>query len=365
MTNFRLLSRTRQGTEYTCGPSALQAVLRYWGKDVEEKRLAKLLKTTSKVGTYPEAIASGARSLGFWAEAKDGLTLDEVRKFTAKGQPMIALAQVWRSQRSAKKSVEDEWDSGHYIVVLGVDRNNVYFQDPYVLMSKAFVPRKLFEAHWHHAMGGDVENEPKLRRVGIFIRGDKPAKRRPVDGATTSAFDFRKLGSLNLIVMQFAGYLLPYDFMTDLRDIWASGQVRPNAFILLRKDKNGAVSGMQGGRVEGADEVAATNALFAAIASQSLGGPETARSKVETALKAAATGDFGLSASDIKGVARKLPRDHSAVVVLVENVWERKLREAAEKYKGAIVSQRLVSAAAVAKAMGKVAAIGRRTTQRR
>jgi len=364
MSNFRLLSRTRQGTEYTCGPSALQAVLRYWGREVEESRLAKLLKTTSAVGTYPEAIAGGARSLGFWAEAKDGLTLDEVRRFTAKGHPMIALAQVWRSQKTARESVEDEWDSGHYIVVLGVDRNNVYFQDPYVLMSKAFVPRKVFEAHWHHSMGGDVENEPKLRRVGIFIRGDKPAKSGSVDGATT-AIDFRKLGSLNLIVMQFAGYLLPYDFMTELRGIWASGQVRPNAFILLRKDKSGAVSGMQGGRVEGTDDVATTNALFAAIASQSLGGPETAPSKVRTALDAAAKGDFGLSASDIKGIARKLPRDHSAVVVLVENVWERKLRESAAKYKGAIVSQRLVSSAAVAKAMSKLTAIGRRTTGRR
>jgi hypothetical protein len=232
-------------------------------------------------------------------------------------------------------------------------------------MSKAFVPRKLFEAHWHHAMGGDVENEPKLRQVGIFIRGDKPAKSHPVDGATTSVIDFRKLGSLNLIVMQFAGFLLPYDFMTELRDIWASGHVRPNAFILLRKDKSGAVSGMQGGRVEGADDVAATNALFAAIASRSMGGPETAPSKVNAALKAAARGDFGLSASDIKGIARKLPRGRSAVVVLVENVWERKLMEAAAKHKGAIVGQRLVSSTTVAKAMGKVSATGRRMAKRR
>ena len=103
MTNFRLLSRSRQSTEYTCGPSALQAVLRYWGKDVAEEKLAELCKTTSEVGTYPEDLVRGAQALGFKANAKANLTLDEVEKFTAKGHPMIALAQVWLSQSSAKE----------------------------------------------------------------------------------------------------------------------------------------------------------------------------------------------------------------------------------------------------------------------
>ena len=31
MNNFRLLKRTRQTTEYSCGASALQSVLAYWG----------------------------------------------------------------------------------------------------------------------------------------------------------------------------------------------------------------------------------------------------------------------------------------------------------------------------------------------
>ena len=92
MKNFRLLSRTRQSTDYTCGPSALQAVLSYWGRDVEENDLAVLLGTTSAVGTFPEDIARGARTLGFDAEVKEGLTLDEVQSRTANGEPMIALA---------------------------------------------------------------------------------------------------------------------------------------------------------------------------------------------------------------------------------------------------------------------------------
>ena len=33
MKQFRLLTRTRQITEYSCGACALQAVMSYWGKD--------------------------------------------------------------------------------------------------------------------------------------------------------------------------------------------------------------------------------------------------------------------------------------------------------------------------------------------
>ena len=56
---------------------------------------------------------------------------------------MIALAQVWRSPRNATASVQDEWDNGHYIVVLAVDKDYVYFQDPYVRMSSVRAAKSL------------------------------------------------------------------------------------------------------------------------------------------------------------------------------------------------------------------------------
>ena len=293
---FRLLTRTRQVTEYSCGACALQAVLSYWGRDVDETDLMKLLHTTSEEGTYPEDIVSGARALGFEAEAKDNLTLDEVAQFTANGDPMIALAQVWRSEKNSPASVADDWDNGHYIVVLGVDQDYVYFQDPYARMSKAFMPRKTFVEHWHQVMGGDHEKNPKLMQLGIFVRGKKPAEREAGRGFSLAALDFQKFGSLNLIITQFPRVLLPYDFLHELKDIWADGSIRPVAYIFLRKDKDGNVSGMEGSHLGEDDDVAAINAVIAALASRSVGSPELARSKAETAVRAAAAGDFGLSA---------------------------------------------------------------------
>lgn len=233
---------------------------------------------------------------------------------------MIALAQVWLSAKGlGGKSVEDEWDSGHYIVVLGVDKGYVYFQDPYAMMSKAFLLRKAFEAHWRQIMGSTRANQPRLRHVGIFVRGRKPAKPAKTRKAALSRLDLGDMGSLNLTIMEFPGALMPYDFLDELRDVWNSGHVRPNAFIMLRKDKSGAIAGMEGGRVMGDSDIAATNAILAAIAANRTGRAASMRSRVEKAIEAAERGDFGLPMADIKAITKKLRRDRSAIIILFEN----------------------------------------------
>ena len=59
MSQFRLLTRARQVTEYSCGACALQAVFSYWGTSVSEEELMQVLDTTSEDGTYPEILSAG------------------------------------------------------------------------------------------------------------------------------------------------------------------------------------------------------------------------------------------------------------------------------------------------------------------
>jgi predicted double-glycine peptidase len=356
MQYFRLLTRTRQSTDYSCGASALQAVLSYWGKEIEELELMKLLNTNSDVGTYPENIVHGARSLGFRAHMKDHVSLDEVRRFTADGKPAIALAQVWRSYRDSSASPADEWDSGHYIVILGVDEEYVYFQDPFIRMSKAFVPRKSFEEHWHHAMGGDRENNPKLINLVIYVEGDAPAESPPAPTRDAAALDLAQVASLNLIVLEFDKPLLPYDFLKELSPIWKSGDVRPDAFVFLRKDAEGSLSGLEGSQLVDEDDMAAINAVIAAIVSAGVSNPDTVRSRVQTAIREVAAGDFGLSALDIRRIGESLRPGTSALAVLIENVWERTLKQVTSRYSGTIKRQQLVSSETVVAAARNLAA---------
>ena len=326
----------------------------YWGKNVDETELMKVLRTTSEEGTYPENIVRGAQALGFEAEARDYLSLDEVEQFTAGGDPMIALVQAWRSEKGASDSAAEEWDNGHYIVVLGLDKDYVYFEDPYARMSKAFMPRDIFVDHWHQVMGGDLKKNPKLMQLGIFVRGRDAAHRQATTKISVSEVDFTKLGSLNLMVTKFPRAIPPYDFLNQIKDIWEGGQIRPDAFIFLRKDKSGKISGMEGSSLQQDEDIATIDAIIATIARRSFGASELASTKAAAALADAAAGDFGLSANDMRALAEKLQPNESAIVILFENVWERRFREAAAERGGEVVNQRFISPKALTEAAARL-----------
>lgn len=345
MAQFRLLKQTRQMTEYSCGASALQSVLSYWGREVEEDALMRLLGTNADVGTFPEDMVRGARALGFDAEVKEQASLDELQAFTADGRPVIALAQLWRSEKDTPAAAEDEWDCGHYIVVLSVDQDHVYFQDPYIRMGKGFVPRSTFESHWHQVMGGSkLGRSPRLMRVAIFVSGREPARPANAPGPPGATFDLAHMGSMNIVSIHFHRYLLPFDFLDELRGFDAVG-VRADAFVLLRKDADGLVSGMQGGRVGDGLEAVQVNALIAALATRAVGASIDVRASAHSAARAAAAGDFGLSADKLKRRAERLSPNCSEVIILLENMWERRLREIAERHHGRIAQQRIIQTA--------------------
>jgi predicted double-glycine peptidase len=348
MTPFRLLTRTRQATEYSCGACALQAVLSYWGKDVEEDELMRLMGTNEAVGTYPENMVRGIEALGFEAEARENLTLDEVKRVTDQGHPVIGLAQVWRSAKASPGSPLEEWDSGHYIVILGVDQENVYFQDPYVRMAKAFAPRQMFEEHWHQIMGGKGSGERKIQHCAVFVRGKSAPSTETGAAAALPAIDFEALGSISILTLRFPGVLLPYDFMAELKEALPRDMIRADAFVLLRKDKAGRLSAVEGGLVEDEKELLQINALIGALAGQGLAAPGAVRSKAEAALAAAAEGDFGLSLADLKRLAERVEPGQSMMVLLFQNLWERRLKEVVGRHGGTLVSQRLIGSDALA-----------------
>jgi predicted double-glycine peptidase len=345
MSSFQLLNRSRQSTEFSCGPAAVRSVLNYWGRDVDEAKLMQLMGTNSEVGTHPENIVRGVRSLGLQAEMKMNVTVDELQEFTSSGHPVITLGQVWRSSQGKAVSAEDDWDSGHYIVVLGADKDNVYFQDPYIRMGKGFAPRKAFEAHWHQAMGGDL-SKPKLIHLAIFIKGEKPADTKN-EFADLSSIDFSKFGSINMVVARFPGSFLPFDFLHELADLWASEFVRPAAFILMRKDSEGRLSAIEGGRLEDDHDVIGINAVLGRVAEQTVSGALLVRSNAEAAVRAAAKTDFGLSTGDLNKIGERLPLDSSAIVLMMENTWERRFKEVAARYGGAVVNQKMITSDAI------------------
>jgi len=169
------LPDVRQGTNYTCGVSTLQAVLHYWGIPAEEDDLARMLNTTSESGTYPQDMVRVASSMGLDAEFRDNVTLEELRDSLRQGFPVIIDGQAWRDPADNGTPWSDEWDEGHYMVVLGMDDQNVYLEDPYMLGGRGFMPRQEFLERWHNPRGLSPTDDVLQIHLGIFIRGDEPS----------------------------------------------------------------------------------------------------------------------------------------------------------------------------------------------
>lgn len=176
--NLLPLPDVRQSTPYSCGAAALQSVLAYWGIEIREDQLMELLGTDPEIGTPPRAIVTAAESMGLKAGLQEELSLEKLAVFMKEGIPVIVAAQAWREQSEGDWS--EEWECGHYMVVIGIDQDNVYFEDPSLLGSRGFIPRDQFLERWH-----DVDGKGRqYLRLGIPIQGTKiapPPALAPVD----------------------------------------------------------------------------------------------------------------------------------------------------------------------------------------
>jgi len=346
MKKFRLLKATRQSTEYSCGASSLQAVLSYWGKDLDEDELMRLLHTTPETGTYPEDIARVARELGFEAVVKENLTLDDVEKSTEMGNPVIVLTQAWRSPEDSKKALADDWEHGHYVVILATDKERVFYEDPYIRMGKGFLSRQAFEEHWHNIGGKMPTDTSKQMHIGIIIRGEKPASAQSYEQMDSTKLDFSNIAPIHLVATLFEGEISPYevsDISEKAESLFETGLVRPVAFLLLQKDKEGRLSAVEGGSLQEKEEVIKINAILSMMGGLRLDSKENLKARAQDAVKAASGGDFGLPLEDILRIGEKLPTPSSALIFLLEHLWAKKLRDILSNYGGVPVSQEIIT----------------------
>jgi predicted double-glycine peptidase len=171
----------RQSTAYSCGTAVLQAVLHYYGIEEREDRLMKELNTTAEQGTHPADILRVAKLNGLRAELREGLSFEDLKAALDRGIPVIAAIQAWKDRDKKEPAWENNWEDGHYVIILGLDEASVYVEDPSLLGCRGIIPREEFLARWH-----DYEGPPPFGagrrayvRMGIFIEGRPPAQTHP------------------------------------------------------------------------------------------------------------------------------------------------------------------------------------------
>lgn len=153
----------RQATSYSCGSSATQMVMAYYGIDEMEKDIIHEVQTSSKVGTEADMIVKYFRKHKF--RVKQGaMTLEEVKKYIKKKTPVIIALQAWTEKE--KEDWEKVYNCGHYVVAIGYTKDHIIFSDP-SSVNKTYLTNEDFLIRWHDY----GRNREKLINFGIVPYG--------------------------------------------------------------------------------------------------------------------------------------------------------------------------------------------------
>lgn len=177
----------RQGTDYSCGAASFQAVLSFWGMDLPESELIERLHTSPDHGTCPRDIVRVAMEQGFIATMGTELTVGDLAASVREGVPVIIVAQAWAEDQGPGFSWADDWEHGHYMVVIGIDDELVYLEDPAMGEYRRTLPIEEFEERWHNYLV-EASETTYVQHLGIFITGKDAPDRRPiwVEGAAAA-----------------------------------------------------------------------------------------------------------------------------------------------------------------------------------
>lgn len=109
-----------------CGPASLKIVTDYYGVNKSEKELAELCNLVPGLGVDDKSIANAAEKLGFKVEIKNEASFEDLENWLKKGVPVIV---DWFT-RGRQDYDDSEVADGHYSVVIGLDDEYIYLQDP-------------------------------------------------------------------------------------------------------------------------------------------------------------------------------------------------------------------------------------------
>jgi predicted double-glycine peptidase len=170
-----------QATNYSCGAAALLSILYYWKVyDGNETDLYKSLKTNKKNGTQPEKIVEVARQFGLEAHYVENMKLEELRDHLSKGHTVVVNLQAWRDESGKEAALpwSEVWDSGHYVVLVAMDRKNAYFMDPSGHAGYTWVPISEMMDRWHDSdrLRGRLV---KYYQLAVVIRGQSSLPSAP------------------------------------------------------------------------------------------------------------------------------------------------------------------------------------------
>jgi uncharacterized protein YvpB len=107
---------------------------------------------TKNYGTEQDMFKSAAEQHGLVAVALHGNTIEYLEKALKVGLLAIADLQLWE-EHDCNRNMAGENTSGHYVVVFKIDKDSVYFMDPWP-GKYCKLSRESFKQRWHNSTRG-------------------------------------------------------------------------------------------------------------------------------------------------------------------------------------------------------------------
>jgi len=157
------LPKVAQKHSYDCGAAALKSVYEYENPDDKNdiSKYIKLLGSTEKSGTDTISLEQACALLNLKVFKHVNMSLKRLEKEIDTGSPVLCLI---RSN-----------DHGHFVIAVGTDKDNVYFEDPYKKKLNGFLKKQEFFERWT-----DGDTKSQMHRFGLVIRTGYLGKKKEI-----------------------------------------------------------------------------------------------------------------------------------------------------------------------------------------
>jgi predicted double-glycine peptidase len=159
----------RQTYTFSCGASAIQVMMLYYGFDKRENAIIEEVGTT-KDGTKPESIVDYFKNNKFKVSAHENFTIDKIKTLIDEKIPVLVVLQAW-VEEPAPKDWEKLNENGHYVVVIGYTDRHIVFSDPSNIYD-TYLTYEDFEKRWHDI---SIDKSEFFDHYAIIPYGIKPS----------------------------------------------------------------------------------------------------------------------------------------------------------------------------------------------
>ena len=148
-------------------------------------------------------------------------------------------------------------------------------------------------------------------------------------------------GPMQLLVLGFPENKFSGEIIPAINDARNTDLIRMIDYIFVSKDENGRITSVQGTDL-GKKEVKELESVLGALIGLGAGGMEGAKIGAEEGARFGER-DIGLSKRDIRDIAEDIPNNSSALLMLIEHLWAKGIKQAVVDSGGIMLAQGMVT----------------------